>query len=471
MKNAVVYNLSIAENSVEYTSSIEVALLDAERRMDAIDIQLAKETELIKDLTPDCDYIDYALAISSGALCGIIDIFLVGKPGKSILGNITDKWYEDVVESFAKFCKWDSQSGKTAIKYLEEKFDIPYDQRGAGDSGSKVFGLTPSNHHFKSLGHNPSLLGLVFSIMNQFQNTSSFVTNGELITLSHAKDQFELKGHNVPSKIFCGFVNWFGHLISDISGSSSSTTRGKGIPSPLWTWTNDVIAIKANLGILPSDFDRTMNELALNIYTKGYDARFQSVQAIPVLINELLVRLFYSTRRCLHYLTVTNANSRNFNDLWKSCEPFMNVSAKRMLTLAHGSFCALNLGDAAFRGLLALSPTEMVMRVNIVGVGRFTISLYGEASRELQLYQARERVYSLDREKTILEDYMDGLNYLAVLYDDKELLTFVDDLRRDKGQEALQKTVELAKKRNVSEKKVLKNLKEIDDYFGGDSNN
>ena len=194
-------------------------------------------------------------------------------------------------------------------------------------------------------------------------------------------------------------------------------------------------------------------------------------EAIPVLINELLVRFVYSTRRCLCYLTVTNANSRNFNDLWKSCEPFTNASVKRMLTVAHGSFCALDLGDAALKGLLALSPTEMVMRVNIIGVGRFTISLYGEASRELQLYQARERVYSLDREKTILEDYIDGLNYLAVLYNDKELLTFVDDLRRDNGQEALQKTVELAKKRNVSEKKVLKNLKEIDDYFGGDSNN
>ena len=32
--------------------------------------------------------------------------------------------------------------------------------------------------------------------------------------------------------------------MSDVSGSSGSKGRGMGIPSPLWTWTNDIIAIK-----------------------------------------------------------------------------------------------------------------------------------------------------------------------------------------------------------------------------------
>ena len=50
----------------------------------------------------------------------------------------------------------------SAIKYLEKKFKIPYDQRGAGDAASWVFNLNPKNHHFKSLGHKSDNLGIEF---------------------------------------------------------------------------------------------------------------------------------------------------------------------------------------------------------------------------------------------------------------------------------------------------------------------
>lgn len=51
---------------------------------------------------------------------------------------------------------------KSAIGFLERHYHVPYDQRGMGDAGSEIFGLNAKNHHFKSLGHNPSLLGLFF---------------------------------------------------------------------------------------------------------------------------------------------------------------------------------------------------------------------------------------------------------------------------------------------------------------------
>lgn len=145
--------------------------------------------------------------------------------------------------------------------------------------------LTASNHHFKSRAHNPSLLGLFFSVLDQYTDSSHFVTEGQLVSLRQADEKWKLQGENVPGKLFCGFANWFGHLISDISGSQSSAragNRGMGIPSPLWTWANDIIAIKAKLGFRTSETDKAINELALNIFEKRYDTRFQSVQAIPV---------------------------------------------------------------------------------------------------------------------------------------------------------------------------------------------
>lgn len=108
-----------------------------------------------------------------------MDIYLVGKPGESEIGDITDEWFENRTMDFAKLCGWDGNSNysiSSAIKYLEKKFKIPYDQTGEGDSARPVFNLNPRNHHFKSLGHNPSLIGLFFSILDQFTNTSHFIS-------------------------------------------------------------------------------------------------------------------------------------------------------------------------------------------------------------------------------------------------------------------------------------------------------
>lgn len=238
----LVIELGINDNGFDFSSNFLSAIDSANLELQELEDELDESIDTIKELTPECDKTDYILAATSGAICGVIDIFLVGKPGESPVGNITDKWFENRTKDFAKFCGWNDKDGSlsSAIRHLEKRFKVPYDQRGAGDAASRVFDLDPKNHHFKSLSHNPTLLGLFFSILDQFNNTSHFVTGGELIFLKEAYGVFELHGNNVPSKLFCAFANWLGHLISDISGSSSSKGRGMGIPSPLWSWSNDI---------------------------------------------------------------------------------------------------------------------------------------------------------------------------------------------------------------------------------------
>lgn len=474
---AMVLELRVGDNIFEFASSIASAISFAEVELSDLEEQIGETLESIKALTPDCDKLDYALAACSGVLCSIIDIFLVGNPSESPLGNITDKWIENRTKDFAKLCGWNGEDSNisSAIKYLEKKFKIPYDQRGAGDAAGIVFDLNPKNHHFKSLGHNPTILGLFFSILDQFTNTSHFVSGDELIGIIEADNNFELRGNNVPSKLFCAFVNWIGHLISDVSGSSGSKGRGMGIPSPFWAWTNDVIAVKRQLKISISNFDKYINELALKIYKEGYDIRFQTAQAIPVFINEMLVRLLYSIRRAINYFLRTENKERSSSLLWKSCEPFSNATVKRMLTVAHGTFCLIDLGDAAIRGVVdgggVFNVTEFFMRLNIVGVGRFGISLFGEIKRGSQFKSARDNVYFFKREKVIVIDYIEGLKLLSEAYDDKPLLTFVDDLQKsDMYKEAFLKTVKLAEKRNVSSDKILKTKSDIDAYFQGGKN-
>lgn len=463
---SMVLDLTIQDDGFHFASSISAALEQADLEIRSLNETMAS----LAGLKPECDKLDYILAASSGALCGIIDIFLVGKPGESPLGNITDKWFEARTMDFAKLCGWKGDGEKSAIRFLEGKFKVPYDQTGLGDAGRSVFDLTPSNHHFKSLAHNPTLCGLFFSILDQFQNTSHFVTGGQLISLEKADDQFELRGHNVPSKLFCAFVNWVGHLISDMSGSSGGRGRGAGIPSPFWAWTNDVIAIKSKLGISASEFDKAVNELALNIYERGYDARFQAAQAIPVFINEMAVRVLYALRRLLKYFSDVRGGERSFQSMWHACEPFSNATVKRMLTVAHGTFCVMDIGDAAIRGVAAgggaLNPAEFFLRLNIVGVGRFAISLYGEGKRTLCYWRAEKKAAFAGREKIIVENYIEGLTILANKYDDKMLLTFAEDLRSsDMYVSAFAKTAELARLRDVPPEKILQSKSDIDAYF------
>lgn len=460
-------------NNYSFSTSITDALSNAETELS----KLNETIDSIKGLKPECDKLDYALAASSGALCGVVDIFLVGKPGESPIGEITDKWFADRTMDFAKCCHPDNKtfdSHDSALRFLEKTFKVPYDQTGLGDAGKAVFNLNAKNHHFKSLAHNPSLFGLFFSILDQFDNSSHFVTEGQLVTLHKADERWELQGGNVPSKLFCGFANWIGHLISDVSGSQSSAkagNRGMGIPAPLWSWINDVIAVKAKLRIPVTETDKAINELAINIFEKGFDMRFLASQAIPVFLNELLVRLVYSVRRLFCYFVETPKSERSIAMMWKRCEPFSNPSVKRMLTVAHGTFCMVDIGDAVVRGFVggggSFNAMEFVLRLNIVGIGRFTISLYGESKRAILYYQAKEKSDFAAKESVIVNNYIEGLKVLSHIYNDDYLTTFIDDFENGAYTTAFAKSVELADLRGVPKDRGVRTKAAIDKYFGG----
>lgn len=474
IKKDIFLDLSIEDDGFGFSTSINDALVQAESEL----VVLNETVDSIKGLKPDCDKLDYILAASSGALCGVIDIFLVGKPGESPLGEITDKWFAARTMDFAKLChpeKKNFHSLDCALRFLEKEFKVPYDQTGLGNAGRNVFDLTAKNHHLKSLAHNPSLLGLFFSILDQISNTSHFVTNGQLVSLQQADEKWELQGGNIPSKLFCGFANWIGHLISDVSGSSSGAAkgnRGTGLPSPLWTWTNDIIALKAKLGLNVTEIDKTMNELALNIFEKGYDTRFQTAQTIPVFLNELLVRLIYAIRRLFSYFSETPKAERSFELMWKKCEPFSNATVKRMLTVAHGTFCLVDVGDAVGRSFIAgggtFNAVEFILRLNMVGVGRFAISIYGETRRAISYNHAKRASEFASKEIVIVTNYIEGLKILARQYDDSHLLMFISDFEKsDAYVESFEKSAKLAELRNVPTNKILKSKSDIDNYFGG----
>ena len=130
-----------------------------------------------------CDRYDYLVAVGCGAVAGLIDVFLVGAPGDSKLQTWTDSQVDKAVMGFAKMCGWkDNGKEASAIGFLEKKFPVNYDQRHTADVGG-AFNMSSKNHHMKSLAHSPNIVGLFFSILNQFTSTSTFLSDGKFITI------------------------------------------------------------------------------------------------------------------------------------------------------------------------------------------------------------------------------------------------------------------------------------------------
>lgn len=314
----------------------------------------------------NCDKYDYLIAGTCGVIGGLIDVFLVGAPGEGKLTQLADGAVDKSVEAFAKANGWkgtrgDGDTTKSAIGYLERNYKINYDQattNGKNGTGGAVDNLSASNHHLKSLGHSPDLLGLFFSILNQFTDTSTFVSNGKIITID--TETYELKGTNFVSKVFSGFVNWIGHLFSDMAGSSGANGRGAGIPIPFYN-----LLLLLDVGEF-GKHKQTFATIATKVFEKGYDFRHGLAMAVPVLVTELLTRLMWVIKKRFYH-----------KEPWKNCIPRASEpELRRMLLVAHGSLCLIDAGDAAIKS--GGEIVQFLLRTNIIGWVRFGNLAYKE---------------------------------------------------------------------------------------------
>ena len=457
-EDIVCCDFTIDERTGHVESSIEVALQEARAELLPIEETIA-ELEKKPIIESKCDNLDLMLAASSGALCGLIDIIFVGAPGNSLLGKAFDEWFGKGYQRLLKLFKFKN------LRSFENKFKVPYDQTKVSPDYNGIFKLSSENHHFKSLAHNPNIVGLFFSIVDQFDPTQSHFIDGSnlIVMINQSNEGFALRGNNVPAKFFCGVANWLCHLLTDINGSSSFKGRGMGLPSPLWCWGNGVIAMLNKAKLPVPDFLKSFNEMAADMFLKGYDARFQGTQSLPVLLNELIVRLFYMIRRLVHYFSTADSESFSFGKMLKEVNPFLNPAVSQMLSIAHGTFLAFDATDALVRALVKKNPMEFCMRINVVGVKKLAFSVITWSVLERQI-ESKRRAYSLELEKKRrLNNYIAGLNNLALLYDDQKLLTFAEDLKSSGTyQFALQKTARLSESRGG---KSFKTMKDIDSYF------
>jgi hypothetical protein len=330
-----------------------------------------------------CDKHDYMIAGTCGLIGGLVDILFVGLPGQGALTHFTDDMTDKAVQKFASWNGWKganegSDPIASAIGFLERKYKVNYDHRHGGDVGG-LFKMSTRNHHIKSLAHSPDLVGLFFSILDQFASTAHFVDGGRIISVD--TDTFELKGSNLIAKLFCGFMNWLGHLFSDVAGSSGAKTRGSGIPIPFFSLLQFI-----NVGEF-GQHRQTFATIAVQVFEKGYDLRHGLAMAIPVLLSEMLTRVTWVLKQRFYH-----------QKEWAACIPSAaNPELRRMLLVAHGTLCLVDGADAAIRS--GGDMIQFMLRSNLIAWARFgTLAL-----KELNSWYQEGRL-----DVAAVDTYLDG---------------------------------------------------------------
>ncbi|MGV3487130.1 MAG: hypothetical protein ACO1OC_00900 [Tuberibacillus sp.] len=379
---------------------IKVGLNEVNGILSSNNKRLSELNKEIDRLTNSADGLDYMVAVGSGILAGIIDSLWVGEFSMERGKAWSNKTVNDFVMKVAKSQGYEGERLDGAIKSLEEKFKIPSDNIWKGEEA----GISARSHHLDDLAHHPTPLGLFFSILTQFTKKGYFQNSeGQFLPISVDENGEGLIGHNIPNKIFAGTINWFFHLVSDMSGSNKTAGAGMGIPGP-------IVSLLKELSLIPGFNKTELPKKMKEVFVKEkFDLRSELAvaheiarQAMPVILNEVIVRAFYFIRR----LVMEIKEKKSFKDIeWKITLPWKNRTIVRMLTIATGTFTLIDLVDAAVRGglksggSLALFAKEFILRVNFVGLGRFALAVGTDVTMGIKQGKLRnERIAVLNEQ-------------------------------------------------------------------------
>ena len=375
----------ILPDDLERRARIISSLNKLEMQQDVLLHELENYKSEIERLSNNADTIDYIIAVSSGVIAALIDSLWVGEFSFERGKAWSNQKVNEVVMKVAKSQGYKGNRLKGAIDRLEETFKFPSDNVWNGSD----IGVSAKSHHLDDFAHHPTIIGLFFSILTQFTKEAYFSNSkGEFIPITISNG--ELIGHDIVHKFYAGTINWFFHLISDMSGSSKTAGAGMGIPGPL-------VSMLKEISGLPIIRNTNLSEFLHKIYREDrFDLRGELAvlheigrQALPVIINEVIVRASYFIRRLYSELK-QHDSIRELN--WKKIFPYNNRTINRMLTIATGTFIAVDLFDAGVRSAIktggAINPAfwgSFVLRVNFVGIGRFAIACYSDIKMGLKL--------------------------------------------------------------------------------------
>lgn len=346
------YNIDLSNPYLESLSNIDKTIITNE---------LIEKFDLLQ-----LDKYDYAFATAVGIITGVVDILLVGTATNDItnqskLSKHTDRIFDKAVEKYARLNGWNGPKDgrdqtKSAIAYLERMYKVNYDQRYSNDVSKMVSHMSPRNHHLLNLDHSP--FGLVIGILDLMQGKATFYDPKirKIVRVDTVKVE-DVNGIIEATK------RWFGHMVSDVAGSSGAKGRGAGLPGCVQS-----VLQTFNFGKFPisNSSYSTIGEVVTKMFEKGFDLRFGVTTAIPVIISEVLIRMYWLLKQHFYY-------GKDLDE----CVPFgRSRELQRLLLISAFSFSTMDISHAIIKGVSQQNPIVFLNTVNYIGLVNLGFKLF-----------------------------------------------------------------------------------------------
>jgi len=441
-----------------------------------IDEKLNEINTQLEQYTNEAGSTEYAIAVFCGLISGAIDSLIIGESSYVQKNHEVDIAVNKFIQAFANEVKpGENMRLDKAISLLEKEYPVAQDNIWKGAS----IGVSAKNHHLDDLAHHPTPLGLVAALAAQFLRVGIFISRDGKWHIQHIKtDPAEMVGIITPL-LLSGFLkwlvdiaedhyednagkempkglktlldlvaatpvikevikcteNWVGHLVSDMGGSKNTAGGGMGIPGVF-------VSLLHEISGLPGFKDSGLPAFVNDLYVKNkIDLRKEipvykalSRQAIPVLINDVIVRMAFMTKRfCEEYSIHKDIKTMD----WSRILPYNNRTVTRMVTIADMTFSVADTADAAIRaavesaGNWVIFSGKFVARYNFVGAGKAAFSIVKEISaenKECELIHEKKILTEAKAKQVFeqIEKYKEALNARLVDFLEEDISAFIN---------------------------------------------
>lgn len=148
---------SVNKNQCEVQKEIQ----SIDNKLESLEAQVAKLNNEIDKLTNYADGVDYTVAVASGVIAGMIDIFFVEDFSIEKANEFGDEKVNNFVIKIAQAQGYKGDDLEGAVRFLEKKYPIVADKVTNDLGGGK-------QHHLRDFSHHPTPIGLMFSLLTQF---------------------------------------------------------------------------------------------------------------------------------------------------------------------------------------------------------------------------------------------------------------------------------------------------------------
>lgn len=341
------------------------------------------------------ELIYYGIAMASGFLTGQLSNHIsaqtIEKAKEEVSGEKKDlKPLRSLIVHAAKLCGCKDKDFNIAVRYLFVNKSVSVIRHMPGELGNAEFG---------ELSGQPTVAGLVFSILTQYSGMYYYLDrNGEIRTRKVPKGY--VFGEDDNEKIALAVMYWFFYVCAGYVTMGKKAFEELKLPNKLTEVVTKICqGLIDNKKILGSyreaeqQFNKWLEEMRdlsrvadpnRNAFSILKDKmRSISSQLFPVLVNEGLVRASYTL--CKLAYEIKNKDIKSLEDIFtidlRDIVPYGNRIISNMCMIASGTFVASNIGPAVLKAVSKIknknlegAAEDIITAVNIAGIGRLIIA-------------------------------------------------------------------------------------------------